>query len=733
MTRSLHLAFALAALAAAAACSKDSKGDSPSTNVPGNGSPAVGGPVPEAPSRGAEFAAYSLADNRLSAHVQRDGGLLVVGASQGFSKYLRWKAEPSFAIGEKRDGQKAAVLKESTARLMLPLTKAQAQGAVRVRMKVNTPAAGRVGVRVNGHQDKEKTTNLPGGWGIVEVTIPAGAFAEGENEVLLFVGKGADLALAWLQVGGSAPAEPAPAFWDGGKKSLVMPQGGGMAWYVTVPDKALIGADLDDARCKVAVTATPDQGAPVTGTLVGRGSAVDLASLAGKPVRLDLVASGCEQARLSNAALLRPGQAPAAYSRAKGADKPKYVVFWIMDSLRADRLKVINPKARPDSPFFTSLAQNSAVFTHHYVQGNESKSSHAAMWSSLYPAVHRYFENSAKHDNPARKIDQMMKMSGFYTAGESANGYIIPRRGFGDHWDYFINHIHEETGLTGRDIYDGGIKAIDGKTQSWFLYLGTVDTHVAWKVKEPWTSKYDPEPYTGPFQQRATGDEIGKIAAGKMTVTDRDKKRIIALYDSNVSYQDALLKELFDKLTAWGIADQTMVIVTADHGDEQFEDGRVGHGQSLRETLVHVPLVIHYPKLVKAGKISQASEGIDILPTLADAVGADAAADWQGRSLLPLIANGDAGYPDAGFSSQYEDSWQITIGNWKMRYGARPFVHDISRDLLEQNEQGDKVPVAKQMLADALWIMRAHNKEWRKTRWGNVANVSPKFAADLGE
>src|SRR5688572_26244119 len=137
MTRSLRLAFALAALAAVA-CSSDSKGNSPPANLPGNGSPAAGGPVPEAPSRGAEFAAYSLADNRLTAHVQRDGGLLIVGGSRGFAKYLRWKAEPSFDIGAKRDGQKAAVLKESTARLMLPLSKAQAQGAVRVRMKVNT-------------------------------------------------------------------------------------------------------------------------------------------------------------------------------------------------------------------------------------------------------------------------------------------------------------------------------------------------------------------------------------------------------------------------------------------------------------------------------------------------------------------------------------------------------------------------------------------------------------------
>ncbi|HTM21179.1 MAG TPA: sulfatase, partial [Kofleriaceae bacterium] len=653
---------------------------------------------------------------------------------QGFAKYVRFKSDPSWRIGDKRDGVRAAILDSATGRLIVPLTRAQAQGAVRVRMKVHTPAAARVGVRVNDHQDMEKNTELPGGWTIAQVTIPAGAFTEGANEMLLFVGKGADLALAWIQVGGKDTAEPAPGFYDGGSKSLVLPQGGGLAWYMMVPEQALLTGDLDDARCKIDVTATPDagHGKPITGTLVGRGAGVDLAALAGQAVRLELVASGCAQAHLANAALVHPGRAPE-YSHGKGADKPRYVIWWIMDSLRADRIRAINPKARPETPFFDSLVKTSALFTHHYVQGNESKASHATMWTSSYPAVHRYFENAPQLDVSARKVDEVMKNAGYFASGESANGFIIPRRGFGDHWDHFSNHIHEETGLTGRDILDGGIKSIEGKQDPWFLYLGTVDTHVAWKVKEPWTSKYDPEPYEGPFKDRATGDQVGKIAVGALQVTERDKKRIIALYDSNVSYQDALLKELFDKVAAWGIADQTLIIVTADHGDEQFEDGRVGHGQSLRETLVHVPMIIHYPKLVKAGKIDQITEAIDILPTIADIIGADAHPDWQGHSLLPMVNGAVPVYPEAGFSSQYEDFWSIRIGPWKMRYTSRPFVHDASTDLLEQHEMGDQVPMAKQMLSDALWTMRAHNKEWRKARWGNCANVSPRFASDLGE
>jgi len=721
-------------LLAPAACSKESKGDSPAASVPGGDPPAggAGAQVPVAPSRGDEHPVYSLADNRLAAHVQRDGGLVVSGATQGFVKYIRYRKAPNWTIGEKRDGAVAAVLDGSTGKLVVPLTKAQADGAVRVRLRVHTASASRVGVRVNGNQKAEKTAQLPGGWTTAEVTID-GAFHAGENEILLFAVKGADFALAWAQIGGSGAAEPEPAFWDGGKKAIAMPEHGGMAWYLMVPDHGLVTGDLDDGACKVAVTATPDQGKPVQGTLSGRGSAVDLAALAGKAVRLDLVAQGCKQARLSGAALLRPGKAPE-YSRAKGADKPRYVVFWIMDSLRADRVRLINPKARPESPFFDSLGKTSTVFVHHYVQGNESMASHATMWTSEYPGVHRYFGQAKQITNPPRRIDAAMKRAGFYTAGESSNGFIIPRHGFGDDWDYFHNHIHEETGLTAEDIVKPALAAVDGKKDPWFLYIGTVDTHVAWKAHEPWTSKYDPEPYSGQFDKRATGDQIGKIATGKMQVSDRDKQRIIALYDTNVSYQDQQLKLLFDQLTAWGIADDTMVIVTADHGDEQFEDGRVGHGQSLRETLVHVPLIIHYPRLFPATRIDQATEAIDVMPTLVDAIGGEAVAEWQGRSMLPLAHGVGAEYPEASFSSQYEDSFSMRQGPWKIRLGGRgTSLANAETDLLEQDEGGDRFPVAEQAVNDVMWLMRAHNKEWRKTRWGNPANVTARFTADLGE
>jgi arylsulfatase A-like enzyme len=322
-------------------------------------------------------------------------------------------------------------------------------------------------------------------------------------------------------------------------------------------------------------------------------------------------------------------------------------------------------------------------------------------------------------------------------SGVSANGYITPKRGFGDKWDKFRNHIHEGGGLEAKDVLGKGIESVTAPTSPWFLYLGTIDTHVSWRAKEPWFSKYDPEPYSGRFKVEASGVDMGKVAAGGLKITDRDKKRIIAIYDSNVSYQDQQLGVLLGKLKEWGVADDTMLFVIADHGDEQFEDGRVGHGGSILETLVHVPFFIHYPPMVPAGKIPEGAEVVDIVPTMADALGVKPDENWQGESLLPLVNGVGRGYPRMTLATKYENAHAGRMGQWKAYYagGGRGALYDVVKepvDLASKDIAKDN-PIAMRMVSDALWLLRTYNPEWKKSRWGNPANVTAAFAADMGE
>ena len=690
-------------------------------------------PPAKAPARGPERAVYSLVDNRLSSHITRGGGLVVPAGSAAFAKYTRFGAmhkggKKAWDLRQTEGAVKVARLTGKTGSVFVPLTAAQvAKGTL--RMRVFSKGEGALSIKVN--DNKDINAKLADGWSTVDVAVPSGQLHEGENGFAFFA-KPAGTAVAWLQVGATSALDDNATvqFYDPAQKALTIPKDSTLSWYVMVPDKGKLTGDLSDGSCTVNVLATAEDGATAEGKLVGTGAAVDLAALSGKAIRLDLEAAGCAQTALSNAALVVPGAAPTI----KRGAPPKYVVFVVMDSLRADRVRPFNPKARPEAPNFEKLAESSALFVDNYSPGNESQVSHASMWSSNYLAKHKAIEMRDILADKWMTIDEVAKKAGKFTAGASGNGYIRPKRGFGTSWDKFVNHIESSLGLKGADIMEKGLSFVTPKKdQPWFLYLGFIDTHVTWRAKQPWMDKYDGG-YKGRFE-KDYGDDGPGGSNGK-DLTDREKEHVRALYDSNVSYQDDLLGQLIAKLEAWGIYDQTMIIITADHGDEQWEDGRVGHGGSEKETLIHVPLVIHYPPMFPAGKITEGTEGIDIVPTLADALGVPTDPEWQGMSLLPL-ANGAGGYPLMSFNSRYELSHAGRIGHWKVQVmgAGAPHVYDLAKDKGEKDDLYGKksAEIGTRLLLDPMWMLRTWNVEWKKSQWGNPASVSSRFAADLNE
>jgi arylsulfatase A-like enzyme len=708
-------------------------------SAPGSPAPAasktvVAGQSGKAPvraeSRGPERAVYSLVDNRLSAHLTRGGGLVVPAGSAGFAKYTRFGnvmkggAKKPWLLRQTQGDVKVARLTTKSAAVHVPLTAAQAgRGKVRLRAFSASPTV--LSLRVNDSKDLHG--DLAVGWSTLELDVPAGQLRAGENALQLFM-KASGVEIAWLQIGAeTAMADDAVlAPYDPSRKALILPADGQLSWYVAVPDKARVTGDVSDGSCAVSVRATAEDGATAEGTLVGIGSAVDLSKLAGKAARLDLGATGCAIAALSNAGLAVPGEAPAT----PRGPPPRYVVFLIMDSLRADRVRAFNPKARAEAPNFDKLAETATLFTQNYVQGNESQVSHASMWTSSYLARHKAIAMSDRLSDKWVTIDEVAKKAGKFVAGATGNGYIRPSRGFGSAWDRYANHIEDGGGLKGADLMDKGLSYLAPKKQQpWFLYLGWIDTHVTWRAKQPWIERYDPG-YKGRY-----ATEFGDDGKPK-DLSERERNHVRAIYDSNVSYQDDLLRQLIEKLTAWGVWDQTMLIITADHGDEQWEDGRVGHAGSVRETLIHVPLIVHYPPMFPAGRIAAGTEGIDIVPTIADALGVQADPEWQGMSLVGL-ANGAGGYPLMSFMSQYENAHAGRIANWKVKLTGTqtPRLYNLAKDPEERNDVWGKPSseIAARLVLDPMWLLRTWNAEWKKVQWGNAAAVTSRFAADLGE
>ncbi len=630
----------------------------------------------------------------------------------------------TWKLNATEDGRRVA-LATTQAVLEVPLTAEQAKrgGLVLVakgvaKQTVRASIAGKAGAAVN----------LPETFGAIPVPLPEGTLATGENRITLVFaqsgklgGQKAAAAIEGILIGGG-PATDLGSLNVGTKAGIAIPPTGGLAYYVQVPAG---GAVLVDGVAQV--TASARNGKNVSGSTTA-GTPLDLSPLAGEIVRLQLdCAAGCT---LKTGALTMKGDAPTSSKAAK----PRNVLFWMTDSTRADKFKVFNPHTRVETKIMDGLQQQATLFSSAYVQGNESRVSHASQWTGVYPSVHKFIPSNAVLPGSFETFPEIAKAAGLYSVGFMGNGYITARWGFGEGFDVLKNHIHDGGGLKAEDfVKEGGGWITKNDTKPFFMYIGTIDAHVSWRAHSPWIEKYDEPGYTGPYVKSLSDPQLDLVIAGKLKLNDRDRVRVKALYDSDISYNDHQFGELLKLLEARGRLKDTMIILSADHGDEFWEHGKIGHGQSLREELVHTPLAIYYPPLFPAGIVDEGVETIDLLPTIADALGQKIPDAAQGESLIPLAQGVGRGYPRSAVASQYELAHAMRLGRYKLWVGGSGDTRfsDAVADPLEDKDLSKDHAYARRFVTDAMGLWMAYQSKWKKTRWGVASNLKPAFADDL--
>jgi arylsulfatase A-like enzyme len=704
-------------------------------------------PVEAAPAVRSEHVAFALVDNRHAAHRHSGGDLVLDASDVGFAKYTRFSVPaPRWELGQDVEGERAAIA-DRLATLEVPLTAAQAKAITFVTMHVHGADDQRITLKVNGRKaGKEASAELVAGWITVAIPVARGYFGSGENQLVIETtgGKG-KVGFAWLRFGsslssrdprGDAVFDPAGA--------IALARDTALTWYLTVPDGAHFVASVA-APCKVELRARASDDSFAGGLLTGDATRVDLAAMSGRVVALSLTARDCPKATIQAPRITLHGPDPVALPR---AEPPRYVILWVMDALRADKIPIFTPGARAQTPNLEELAKTSAVFRQYYVQGNESQTSHSSMWTGLYPAVHGVrlagVGGAWRIDAQFDLLAQEMGAAHYTTLGVTGNGYVNEDGGYARGFSEFRNMMREtgvENGIIyGQQIVDAALAKLDRhRSEPTYLFLGTIDTHGPWIARRPWIDIYSPAPYHGPFQEYGTAKDLG-FKAGSMGCSvippPVDIERLRAIYDSAISYHDVQVGRLVQQLKAWGIWDQTMLIITADHGEELFEDQRCGHGGSLRDSLTRVPLLIHDPARFPAGVVvDEGAEGVDIMSTVLDAIGMPLPAGPQGAPLAPLAQGVGRGWPRPSYASQYEYAHAMRIGRWKIRVGPRgvPLIGDMTADPGEAKDAAPTHPIERRMLTDNLGMFLAIRTQWQKAAWGVVSNVTAAGARALDE
>ncbi|HEY5938462.1 MAG TPA: sulfatase, partial [Kofleriaceae bacterium] len=697
-----------------------------------------------------------------------DDDFVIDASGVALARYTRFGVpKPHWHLGKTIDGVRAATL-DRQAMLELPLDQKLAAKINRLVARVHGRAGHRLAVRLNGQKPTKDggEATLIDGWQTITVAIEPGRLGIGENQIGFSTSYRAPkdpdkkakkskrdddpgpIAVEWLRFGskdGSDDLRTAAAF-DGKAGRITLAKNATVLWYATVPEGAHFVATIGGTGCRVEVGARAGDDTFVSALLApdGRDQArLDLTKLAGRVAGLTLTTRDCAKATIERPQITIHGPPPTALPKSA---PPKYIILWVMDALRADRVPVFTPGARAQTPNLDELAKTSAVFRQFYVGGNESQTSHSTVWTGVYPAVHnvRMAGNNGKYkiDKEFPLIAMKLGDAGFYTAAVTGNGFVNDSGGYARGFKEFRNMMRERNQLNGiiygKEIVDAALSRLDAhREQPTYLFFGTIDTHGPWIARKPWIDIYSPGKYTGPFQDFGTAKELG-IVKGEMGCNlippKEDIERLRAIYDSAISYHDQQVGRLVAQLKSWGIWDQTMLVITADHGEELFEDRRCGHGGSLRDSLVRVPFLVHDPARFPGGTIvEEGTEGVDILPTLLDSVGAPPLDSVSGESVVPLAQGFGRGWARPSYASQYEYAHAMRIGRWKIRVPKTgvPIVGDLVADPGETTDVSRTRLVERRMLTDNLGLFLALRAQWKKHAWGVTTNITPAGATAL--
>lgn len=339
------------------------------------------------------------------------------------------------------------------------------------------------------------------------------------------------------------------------------------------------------------------------------------------------------------------------------------VLLVSIDMLRADHVGCYG-YARPTTPALDRLAREGTRFDEHISSSSWTLPAHAGLFTSLPDALHGVTDTDRALAPDAHLLAERFQEAGYETAGFFAGPYLHPAFGFGQGFERYENCTSYAAELDGKPSSawsmdpkvmresheDVTNPTVLSKFTSWFqgrskkpffAFVHLWDAHFDFVPPPPWNRRFDPE-YTGKVDGRGFFfDET--IAPG---MPKRDLEHLIALYDGEIGWTDEHVGRICALLQAASVLDDTIVVVTSDHGTEFFEHGRKGHRQTLYDEVLRVPFLLRYPGRVPAGAVVRAqTRSIDVGPTLLELAGLPAANDVLGESLVAALTPNSAFRP----------------------------------------------------------------------------------------
>jgi arylsulfatase A-like enzyme len=351
-----------------------------------------------------------------------------------------------------------------------------------------------------------------------------------------------------------------------------------------------------------------------------------------------------------------PGLAPSAPAVSK---RPPNIVLISLDTLRRDALEK-DSDDQPIMPFLRSLSASSVLFTQAFAPAVFTLTSHMSMFTGLYPSVHKVLGDNDVLSHRIFTLPEYLRYAGYRTLGVVSNPYLAAGFGFGRGFDRYVEMpddiiFADRVNKAAVEL----LRTFQEDPRPLFLFVHYNDAHSDWETEQ------NRLPYFSPLQYRTLAvtdvDEtfcdpngvncvagsslcgacathfLLAVNRGRVKVTDQQIRRLRELYNYGARYLDDYLRKFIGDLKEAGLYDETVLVVTADHGEEFFEHGKFLHDQTYGATSA-VPLIVKLPRGAHGGRsVAQLVDLVDITPTILELGGLSVGASLEGRSLLGLI------------------------------------------------------------------------------------------------
>jgi arylsulfatase A-like enzyme len=331
---------------------------------------------------------------------------------------------------------------------------------------------------------------------------------------------------------------------------------------------------------------------------------------------------------------------PFKNARGYSTNKDFNIVLITVDTLRADHLSCYGYE-RKTSPNIDKIAEQGIIFKNAIAPSSWTAPSMVSLFTSVYPGNHGVVHGIGYEKNKTLYIQEVfsdklttlpeiLQELGYTTFAVANNYHLSEKFGFARGFDYFISPPCLPANAVNKIIYSWGEKIKN--SNKYFLWIHYFDPHYPYHPRTPWVDRYTNKTLTKKLKlhKKKTWDSVLRLIP-LFQKNPEILSNFVALYDSEINFVDSFIGELFKRLQC---DKDTLIIITADHGEEFLEHGYVGHGENLYQETIHIPLILKLPYSDTKRMFERQVNLIDIMPTILQMLEINAPEYFLGNPLF---------------------------------------------------------------------------------------------------